>query len=294
MEGRELFFELFSGLPRQGPGDSESTRRALALVPPLSRESRILDIGCGTGTQTLELARHTPASVVAVDFHAPFVEELARTAARLGLGDRVQACVGDMAHLGFPPRSFDLVWSEGAIFAIGFDAGLVAWRDLLRPGGHLAVSELCWFRPDPPRECADFFASEYPAMRDVAANREAAVRAGYELVGDFLLPSSAWWTDYYEPLGRNIEAFSARHAGEGEAEVVDRAGDRDVSPLFGLVRVRVLRDAEGRRLRSGRRHVTPSRFPPTPSPAPSPPAPRSHKSTAADSPPRSSGRATRR
>lgn len=224
----ELFFELFSGLPRQGPGDSESTRRALSLVPPLSSESRILDIGCGTGAQTMVLATSSPASIVAVDFHPPFVEELARTAARLGLGDRVHACVGDMAHLAFPARTFDLVWSEGAIFAIGFDAGLVAWRDLLFPGGHLAVSELCWFRPDPPGECVQFFASEYAAMRDVAANREAAVRAGYELIGDFLLPSSAWWTDYYEPLERNIEAFRARHAGEAEAEVIASQIEREI------------------------------------------------------------------
>lgn len=228
MEGMELLFELFSGLPRQGPGDGASTRRALSLVPPLSRESRILDIGCGTGAETLELARNTPASIVAVDFHPPFVEELARTAATLGLSDRIEAVVGDMAHLGFRPGSFDVVWCEGAIFAMGFDAGLVAWRDLLRTGGHVALTELCWFRPHPPDECAEFFAAEYPAMRDEGANREAAVGAGYEMVGDFRLPSSAWWADYYEPLGRNIETFRARHAGEAAAEAFAAQIEREI------------------------------------------------------------------
>lgn len=125
----ELFFELFSDLPRQGPGDSACTRRALSLIPPLSPADRILDIGCGTGAQTMELARNSPASIVAVDFHPPYIEELKRRAAQSGIDARVRPCVGDMTHLDFPPHEFDLVWSEGAIYIMGFDAGLVAWRD---------------------------------------------------------------------------------------------------------------------------------------------------------------------
>jgi methylase of polypeptide subunit release factors len=95
----ELFFELFSGLPRQGPGDSESTRRALSLLPPLSPAARILDIGSGTGAQTLDLATFSPANITAIDLHAPFVNELNARAARLGVGDRVHASVRLVARL---------------------------------------------------------------------------------------------------------------------------------------------------------------------------------------------------
>ncbi len=224
----DLFFELFSGLPRQGPGDAASTARALSLVPPLGPASRILDIGSGTGTPTLELARLTPASIDAVDFHRPFIEELDRRAARQGVAGRIRSHVGDMNRLDFPPHHFDLLWSEGAIFIVGFDAGLDAWRGLLRPGGHLAVSELCWFRPGAPRECVDFLESEYPAVRDIAANRAAAGRFGYEPVGDFALPSSAWWGDYYEPLERNLTAFRARHTGDEVADVIAGQAEREI------------------------------------------------------------------
>ena len=52
-----LFFELFTGLPRQGPGDDASTLKALALVPDVGPDTRVLGIlasGCGTGrTRTL-------------------------------------------------------------------------------------------------------------------------------------------------------------------------------------------------------------------------------------------------
>ena len=65
-----LFFELFSGLPRQGPGTTDSTRRALGLVPDVRPSTRALDVGCGTGAGTLVLAESSPAHIVAVA-HAP-------------------------------------------------------------------------------------------------------------------------------------------------------------------------------------------------------------------------------
>jgi SAM-dependent methyltransferase len=212
-----LFFELFSGLPRQGPGDARSTLRALALVPPLGPRSRVLDLGCGTGSQTLTLARACPARFVGVDNHPPFVEELRRAARALGLGERVAACVGDMRQPAFAPGSFDLVWSEGAVYVAGFEAGLREWRPLLAPGGRVAVTEACWTRPDPPPDCAAFWAEEYPAIRDVAGRLAAIAACGYETVGHFTLPASSWWDDYYRPLEANLARFRERHRGEGDA-----------------------------------------------------------------------------
>jgi len=75
-------------------------------------ETRLLDVGCGTGLQTRVLARSCLARIVAVDNHPPFVEELNREARRLGFADRLEARVGDMRQLDFAPGAFDLVWSE--------------------------------------------------------------------------------------------------------------------------------------------------------------------------------------
>ena len=126
----ELFFELFGGLPRQGPGEAASTLRALALVPDIGPRTRVLDIGCGTGAQTLVLAQGAAARIVAVDNHPPFVDFLNREVLRLGLAHRVVARVADMRRLDFADRSFEVIWSEGAIYNVGFEAGLRDWRRL--------------------------------------------------------------------------------------------------------------------------------------------------------------------
>lgn len=223
-----LFFELFDGLPRQGPGDPDSTLRALALLPILGPGARVLDVGCGTGAQTLTLARHTLARVTALDRHAPFVAELRRRTRAAGLGARLDALVGDMAQVGLRPASFDALWCEGAAYVLGIEPALRSWRDLLRPGAHVALTDACWLSADPPAECASYWRAEYPAMTDVAGVLAAAARAGYSPVGHFTLPGSAWWTDYYDPLGRNLAAFTRRHAGQPEALALADSVEREI------------------------------------------------------------------
>ena len=213
-----LFFELFSGLPRQGPGSATDTRRALGLVPGVGPLTRVLDVGCGTGAQTLVLAHSSSARIVAIDNHPPFIDALNREARRLGITDRLEARVADMRSLDFANGSFDLIWCEGAIYNVGFEAGLRDWRRLLRRNGHVALTEVCWRKPDPPAECAAFWSREYPAIRDTSALLKAAEACGYEIVGHFPLPASAWWDDYYRPLQNNVTAFRKRHRDARDAQ----------------------------------------------------------------------------
>ena len=223
-----LFFEMFSGLPRQGPGDAASTVRALALVPGVGPETRVLDVGCGTGMQTRVLARHCPARFVAIDNHPPFVHELTRQARALGIADRVDARVGDMRRLEFAPASFDLIWCEGAIYVMGFETGLREWRRLLVPGGHMAVTEACWTRPDPPPDCVAFWAREYPAIRDASALLGTIAECGYDAVGHFTLPPASWWDEYYRPLQQNVTEFRGRHRGEADAQELADQVQREI------------------------------------------------------------------
>jgi SAM-dependent methyltransferase len=203
--------EIFENLPSQGPGDREATARALALVVGLPDSPEILDVGCGVGRQTLDLASLTSGRITAVDNYPPFLATLRQAAMAGGFAARIRTVEGDMGALDFPPASFDLIWSEGAAYILGFARALQAWRPLLRPRGSLVVSEIAWFRPDPPPQLREFFAAECPDMNHQEDLPPLVAAAGYELTGEFSLPDAAWWTDYYGPLEKNVAAL--RHQG---------------------------------------------------------------------------------
>jgi SAM-dependent methyltransferase len=224
----EVFREVQRGLPRQGPGNAESTLRALALCRGLPPRPEVLDIGCGPGLQTLALARALPGPITAVDLHPEYLEQLERAARAGGVADRVTTVVADMRALPFPDASFDLVWSEGAAYIMGFANAVAEWRQLLRPGGCLAVSELVWLTPDPPAEVADFFGQEYPAMADIETNLAIFEAAGYEVLGHLTLPEAAWWDDYYTPLAAKLPALRKRYRGDPDALAVVESTAREI------------------------------------------------------------------
>lgn len=203
-EQAAIFFEIHTDLEREGPGSRDATERAFRAIPNASAISRVVDAGCGPGAQTLQLAELTDAEIFAVDTHAPFLEVLRRQVDRRGLSHRVHAMNADMAQLPFEPASLDLIWSEGAIYNIGFRHGLELWRPLLAPGGVVVVSEATWLRPNPPAEIRDFWDAAYPAMTTRRANEAGVHDAGFELLDSFPLPEDAWWEGYYRPLERRI------------------------------------------------------------------------------------------
>ena len=211
----EAFFRLFEGLPRQGPGSDACTREALARLGVLPAKPRVLDLGCGSGRSTLLLAETLRTRVIAVDDHQPFLDQLRTTARERGLEDLIEIRCADMAAPGVPAGSVDLLWSEGAIYLLGFENGLRLWRPLLAPGGCLAVSECSWLVAEPPAEAAAFFGAGYPGMAGIEQNIARARAVGFEVLDHLTLPPAAWWDEYYMPL----EARIAHLAPEADAEL---------------------------------------------------------------------------
>jgi len=216
----QLLVELHEGLPRLGPGNDETTLKALALCEHLPAQPEILDIGCGTGAQTLALAEGSDGHITATDLVPTFLEQLDKEVVKAGLEDRIEIQEADMRALPFSEASFDLIWSEGAIFIIGFDNGLTEWRPLVKPGGYLVVSDASWFRPDPPQEVQDFWNEHYPAIRTVEENLAAAQQRGWSLVGSFHLPREGWAQEYHERLADRIAPFRQANVDDPDAQAV--------------------------------------------------------------------------
>lgn len=217
----EVFFEVYEPLPRQGPGNRVCAEKALGLCAQLPQEPAVLDLGCGVGGQTLHLAELLPsARITALDSHAPSIELLCAAVAQRGLAERVRPLVGDMSHPGLPPGSFDLIWSEGALYNIGIQNALRICRGLLRPDGYLAFTDAVWRTQDPPPEVKASFDFDYPAMGTVPDVLHAISETGFSLVGHFTLPDAAWWNDFYTPMENRIEELRGRHVSDGEALAV--------------------------------------------------------------------------
>lgn len=213
----EIFLDVQHGLPRQGPGCDESTLKALSLCRGLPARPAVLDVGCGPGMQTVALAKACDGFVMAVDTNQEYLDELQQRAKAAGVAERIETVTADMNTLSFRPESFDLIWAEGAAYIMGFKMALGAWQRFLKPGGCIAVSELVWLRPDPPAEVAEFFGSEYPVMADIKANLQTVRKCGYEPLGHFTLPDTAWWEYYYTPLKAKLPTLLEKYAGDDEA-----------------------------------------------------------------------------
>lgn len=213
-----LICDFFLNTNRQGPGSPEATLKALSFINNLTVQSLIADLGCGTGGQTMVLAQHTPGSITGLDFFPEFIECFNRNAEKLNLQDRVKGVVGSMDALSFEKESLDLIWSEGAIYNIGFERGLNEWRKYLKTGGYVAVSESSWFTEERPAEIHDFWMSVYAEI-DTIPNKVAQIqKAGYIPVATFILPEYCWTENYFTPLVKAREIFSRKYAGNKTVE----------------------------------------------------------------------------
>ena len=171
------------------------TRKAFKLLPRLDKP-RILDVGCGSGLPTIELARLSKGTVVGIDIDQSVLDELNRKIEREDLSNRVETKRCSMLKLGFPDESFEVIWFEGSTWAIGFEKCLKEWRRLLKPNGFLVMHD---------------------EIKTVSNKLEKIPSLGYKLINHYSLPKDAWWIEYYAPLERRVKKLCEKYKNNIEA-----------------------------------------------------------------------------
>ena len=200
-----LICNYFKSLERQGPGSPEATQKALSFINELSEKSQIADIGCGTGGQTITLAEYTKGQITGIDLFPDFIEIFNKNAAKALCSDRVKGITGSMDHLPFQNEELDLIWSEGAIYNIGFERGLREWRQYLKPGGIIAVTECSWLSG--ARLASKFISDYFPDIDSPSGKVRILEEAGYAPLAHFALPEHCWTENYFAHASARIPGF---------------------------------------------------------------------------------------
>jgi len=214
----KLICEYFSSIERQGPGSPEVTIRALSFIDNLTNESQIADIGCGTGGQTMVMANHTSGHIAGIDLFPSFIDLFNINIQKRNLQDRVNGIVGSMDNLPFQNEELDLIWSEGAIYNIGFERGINEWNKFLNTGAFIAVSEASWFTEERPVEIDEFWKDAYPEIDTISNKVTQMQKAGYIPIATFVLPENCWTEHFYAPQLSAQKKFLKKYKGNKIAE----------------------------------------------------------------------------
>jgi len=165
------------------------TRKAFHVLPKLDKP-RILDVGCGSGIPTMELARLSNGQITGLDINQSSLDRVVRKIETAGLSDRVKILKCSILDMDFPDGSFDIIWAEGSIWIIGFEKGLREWRRFLKPNGFLVVHD---------------------DAGNVTEKLEMVSNCGYNLLEHFILGEDIWWMEYFAPLEKLIKEIRARN-----------------------------------------------------------------------------------
>ncbi len=216
----DYFYELYKNLPKQGPGDNETTIKALSYIKDLEKVKQIVDAGCGSGRQTMVLAEQTTAQIHALETYDPQVEAFKNNKDLLPYKNRIQLHQQSMDDLSFIKEPVDLIWSEGAIYNVGMEKGLRHFQQHLSPKGWVGLTEISWFKDLPSGEVKKYWLDQYPDMKSVEENISIFKACGFQLVQHFPVPHKSWWTDYYEILEpRVIQILNNKDSAEEAREV---------------------------------------------------------------------------
>jgi ubiquinone/menaquinone biosynthesis C-methylase UbiE len=182
------------------------TRKAFRMLPEMTIPC-ILDVGCGSGVPTMELARLSDGEIVAIDTSQTALDGLASKINKAGLTARVKAIKCSMLNMDFTQASFDIIWAEGSIAVIGFEKGLKEWRRLLKTGGFLVLHD---------------------ELGNLTEKRRQISQSGYELINHFILSENIWWNEYYAPLEKKFNEVRAKFTSDQKTISVTNDDQREI------------------------------------------------------------------
>jgi ubiquinone/menaquinone biosynthesis C-methylase UbiE len=188
----------------------EYTRKAFYILAVI-QSPEILDIGCGSGIPTLELAKLSNGHITAIDIDQKKLNILANKADKAGLANRLTIINCSLLKLDFPAQSFDIIWAEGSISVIGFEQGIKQWHTLIKNGGFLVVHD-----------------EKGPFKNKIKVIPEL----GYKLIDYFFLDQKIWWDIYFSPLDKYIKEIQKTYPESTRVNMILQNDRREIDEFY--------------------------------------------------------------
>jgi ubiquinone/menaquinone biosynthesis C-methylase UbiE len=170
------------------------TQKVFNVIPEI-KNPLILDVGCGTGVPTIQLAKISVGKIIGVDNDETSLSLLKKKIQDLGLDEQVQVINDSIFNMEFPEESFDIIWAEGSVFVMGFENSIKTWYPFLKPGGFIVIHD---------------------DSKDEDEKLEIIKNYGYNCISEFELSHQVWWEEYYAPLEELVKKFKNKYPNDLE------------------------------------------------------------------------------
>jgi len=188
------------------------TKKAFNQLPKITAP-KILDVGCGTGVPTIELAKLSKGEIIGLDIDHEALKKFKRKIRKLGLENRVKALTTSFFNNPFFKESIDIIWAEGVFYHIGYDTAFKESYRLLKPHGFLVM--------------VDTLESIEKEFLKTKSESDPFLKLGFTLYKRINWSEKAWWNEYYQPLedtlknlrASNIDPENYKHLSQHENEI---------------------------------------------------------------------------
>jgi ubiquinone/menaquinone biosynthesis C-methylase UbiE len=137
----------------------------LISICHISRDTSVLDVGCGVGLTPVFLAKKVGCRVTGIDIHKGMIQRSRERAKKEGVSDLTEFRVADAQELPFEDNTFDVVITESVTaFPADKQKAVNEYARVISPGGFVGMNESTWLKVPPPPELVTW------ASRDLGAN----------------------------------------------------------------------------------------------------------------------------